>query len=127
MYVDPSGLVGEKISIDGLAWLNLPGDREPLLAGKVTLIRWWTDGCPYCATSLPAIERIRERFADRGLQTIAVYHPKPPRDVAAERVLQQAKNIGYDGWVASDLQWGTLTKLVPNIHSRRSTSMTFVV
>ena len=122
-----SDLVGKQISFDNLAWLNLPGNRAPPLSGKATLVRWWTDGCRYCATSLPAIEQLRERFANRGLQTLAVYHPKPPRNVPPDQVLQAAKNIGYTGWVASDLQWKVLMNLAPDLHRRRSTSMTFLV
>jgi hypothetical protein len=25
------------------------------LHGKVVLVRWWTDGCPFCSTSAPAL------------------------------------------------------------------------
>ncbi|MHC5109410.1 MAG: peroxiredoxin family protein [Planctomycetota bacterium] len=120
-------MLGRRVSLEGLSWLNTPGAHALSLKGKVTLVRWWTDKCPFCARSLAAIEWLRERFAGRGLQTLAVYHPKPPRDVKPDVVLQVASTIGYSGWVASDLQWNNLRKLVPDIHSRRSTSVSFLI
>lgn len=121
-------MLGTRLVLDGLEWLNT-ADGEPvtLTGRKVTLVRWWTDSCPYCAMSLPAIELLREKYAARGLQTIAVYHPKPPRDVAATKILQMAGDIGYTGPVAADLQWQTLQRVYLDHSSRRSTSVCFLV
>src|SRR3954469_1772358 len=65
-------------------WLNTDGDRPPP-AGQVTLYRWWTDTCPFCAASLPAIETLRLRYGPQGFRVVAVYHPKPPRHVSDEQ------------------------------------------
>ncbi len=127
MSSEAADLLGTHLVLDELDWLNTPDNKPVKPAGKATLVRWWTDTCPSCAMSLPAIERLRKEFATRGLQTLAVYHPKPPRDVAANDVLQMAKAIGYTGWVATDLQWKTLQRVYLGTDERRSTSVCFLV
>ena len=127
MSSEAADLLGKQLVLDELDWLNVPNNKPVNLAGKATLVRWWTDTCPSCAMSLPAIERLRKKFATRGLQTLAIYHPKPPRDVAAHDVLQMAKTIGYTGWVATDLQWKTLQRVYTGAHERRSTSVCFLL
>ena len=57
----------------------------------VTLIRFWTDTCPFCAASLPAVESLRDTYEPRGLRTLAVYHPKPPRSVDDDEVSSWAR------------------------------------
>ena len=127
MSSEAADLLGKHLVLDELDWLNTPDNKPVKLAGKATLVRWWTDTCPSCAMSLPAIELLRKKFATRGLQTLAVYHPKPPRDVAAHDVLQMAKAIGYTGWVATDLQWETLQRVYLGTDERPSTSVCFLL
>lgn len=127
MSSEGADLLGKRLVLDDLAWLNTPNNESTQLEGKVTLVRWWTGTCPWCAMSLPAIERLREGFTTRGLQTLAVFHPKPPRDVPADEVLRLAKSLGYTGWVATDLQWKTLQEVFPGIGERRSTSVSFLL
>ncbi len=123
MSSEVADLLGKRLVLDELVWLNTPNNKPVELKGRVTMVRWWTDTCPFCAMSLPAIERLRDEFATRGLQTIGVYHPKPPRDVPEDEVLRTAKTIGYTGWVATDLQWKTLQDVFLGTGERRSTSL----
>lgn len=127
MSFEGADLLGKRLVLDELAWLNTPNNDSIPLEGKVTLVRWWTGTCPWCAMSLPAIERLHEGFTTKGLQTLAVFHPKPPRDVPADEVLRLAKALGYTGWVATDLQWKTLQDVFLGIGERRSTSVTFLL
>ena len=107
-------------------WLNTEGNRPPA-GGSVTLYRWWTDTCPFCAASLPAVERLRAKYGPRGLRVVAVYHPKPPREVADEAVLAAAKRIGYAGPVAVDADWSVLKALWLSTGRRAATSASFLV
>ena len=94
--------------------------------GSVTLYRWWTDTCPFCAASLPAIERLRQRYGPQGLQVVGVYHPKPPRPVKDEAVLAAAKRIGYTGpsqWTRS----GPSCAAWLSTGERDATSVSFLV
>lgn len=98
-------------------------------APRATLHRWWTDRCPYCVASLPAIEELRLAFADRGLETIAVFHPKPPMrpgEVPLETIREVAAARGYHGRVASDLDWSLLRALWLDTGSRGATSASFL-
>src|SRR5688500_10942552 len=96
-------------------------------AGQVTLYRWWTDGCPHCEKTLPAVETLRKRYGPRGLRVVAVYHPKPPRPVSDEHVLRAAEALGYHGAVALDADWSELKKFYLDTGRRAATSASFLV
>ena len=100
---------------------------------RATLYRWWTDRCPFCVASLPAIEELRLAYADRGLETVAVFHPKPPIDPATlgEVPLATLREVaaarGYHGRVAADMDWSHLRELWLDSGARRATSASFLV
>jgi|SRR5882672_3475098 len=85
----------------GLTWI----DAKPELKGKVTVVRWWTNGCPLCEGSAPALADLSKKAA-----MVAVYHPKPPRDVSADQVRAWAKSIGMPGALAVDRNWTVLDR-----------------
>jgi hypothetical protein len=107
-------------------WLNTDGNR-PVPTGSVTLYRWWTDTCPFCAASLPAVERLRQRYGPQGLQVVGVYHPKPPRMVKDDAVLAAARRIGYTGPVVVDPLWTELRRLWLSTGDRDATSVSMLV
>ena len=108
-------------------WINTAGNQPPDLSHSVVLYRWWTDTCPYCARTLPAIERLRQKYGPKGLKVVAVYHPKPPRDVAEEKILAVARQIGYDGAIAVDSRWTQLRNVWLSTGKRDATSLSFLV
>ena len=87
---------------------------------------WWTTRAR-SAASLPAIERLRQRYGQQGLQVVGVYHPKPPRPVKDEAVLAAAKRIGYTGPIAVDPLWTELRRLWLSTGDRDATSVSFLV
>ncbi len=95
--------------------------------GQVTLYRWWTDRCPYCRSSLPAIERLRRTYEPKGLRVVAVYHPKPPRQISDAKILDAARRFGYGGEIAMDLDWSELRSFYLSTGGRRATSVSFLV
>lgn len=101
----------------GLAWV----DGAPDLQGRVTLVRWWTQGCDLCSGSAPALARLAVK-----VPLVAVYHPKPPRGVTPEQVREAAKRIGMPGMLAIDRDWAVLDRWAPPA-SRRYTSLTFLI
>lgn len=108
-------------------WVGEPLDQE-LLRGKVVLLRWWTEGCRFCRTTLPAIERLRRAHADDGLVVIGVYHPKPPRAVDDREIVARAKRLGFGGPLALDRDWETLNRYWLGGHDERSwTSVSFLI
>lgn len=56
---------------------------------------------------------------------VAVYHPKPPRDVTPEAVREAASKIGMPGALAIDRNWEVLGRWAPA--GARFTSLTFLV
>jgi thiol-disulfide isomerase/thioredoxin len=98
------------------------------LRGKVVLVRWWTDGCHYCAATLPALETLRERHGRDGLVVIGAYHPKPPREVKDRKVLAYADKLGFSGPIAVDREWSTLDRYWLGGHPERTwTSVSFLI
>lgn len=120
-------VVGTRMPLEDLRWLNTAGGKPVETEDRVTLVRWWTDTCPYCETSLPAISALEEQYKDRGFQTVAVYHPKPPRAVANETVLDASARFGYEGPVAADDEWAVLRLAYLDKGRRPATSVSFLL
>jgi thiol-disulfide isomerase/thioredoxin len=98
------------------------------LHGKVVLVRWWTEGCHFCAATLPTLEKIRERDASKDLVVIGVYHPKPPRAVSDRHILSVANRLGFSGPIAVDREWKTLDRYWLDGHPERDwTSVSFLI
>jgi hypothetical protein len=111
----PAG--GDAADFGGLTWV----DKAPELQGKVVLVRWWTNGCPLCSASAPALAELGKKAT-----VVSVYHPKPPRDVAGDDVRAFAKEIGMPGVLAIDRDWKVLDRWMPP-KKRSFTSLTFVL
>jgi len=108
-------------------WIT-PGLSQEKLRGKVVLLRWWTTGCHFCEATLPEIETLRKRYADDGLVTIGVFHPKPPRAVRNAEVKRAAVERGFHGPLAIDQEWETLSRYWLAGHPERNwTSVSFLI
>ena len=109
-------------------WIRTAPLSLDALRGKVVLIRWWTDGCHYCAATLPGLEALRTRYAEQGLVVIGAYHPKPPRDVSDRKILAFADKLGFEGPIAVDREWSTLDRYWLAGHPERDwTSVSFLI
>lgn len=54
------------------------------LEGKVVLVNFWATSCAVCLAEMPRLAALHERYAGRGLETIAVAMPyDPPNLVVA--------------------------------------------
>lgn len=115
------GKLAEMHADDGADFTGLTWIDPPDLKGKVVLVRWWTNGCALCSASAPKLEELSKRAA-----VVAVYHPKPPRDVSPEAVRANAKAIGMPGTLAVDRDWAVLDRWMPP-GKRSFTSLTFVL
>lgn len=109
-------------------WLN----TEPLhledLRGKVVLVRWWTDTCPYCYRSAPSLNEFHTRYQDRGLLVIGMYHPKPlGRPITANEVRKAAETRGFDFPIGIDRDWSMLRRWWLDGDRRSATSVSFLI
>jgi thiol-disulfide isomerase/thioredoxin len=117
-------LVGKKMpALTFDRWLNTESNKPLDTAGSVTLYRWWTNECPFCRATLPGLEDFRQKYGEKGLKIVAVYHPKPPRAVPDALILDAAKDIGYRGAIAVDVDWSAQKKLYPNNSGATSISV----
>ncbi len=105
---------------------------EPLrledLRGKVVLVRWWTDTCPYCSRSAPALNEFHARYADRGFTVIGMYHPKPiDRPITASEIRDAARERGFHFPIVIDRDWSMLRRWWLDGRQRRATSVSFLI
>ena len=107
-------------------WIGAPLSLEGL-RGKAVLLRWWTEGCHFCAATLPELESLRRAHAG-DLVVIGVFHPKPPREVSDRKIAALAKRLGFSGHIAVDREWTTLDRYWLAQRPERSwTSVSFLV
>jgi thiol-disulfide isomerase/thioredoxin len=111
-----------------VTWLDGQPHTLAELRGRVVLVRFWTDTCPYCKRTAPALRQLDEEFADRGLVVIGLHHPKPrgsrrtPTEVeATARAWDLNFLIGLDGG------WATLDDWWLADHPREATSASFLI
>jgi thiol-disulfide isomerase/thioredoxin len=108
-------------------WLNSPPLEMDRLHGRVVLVRWWTDGCPYCAATAPALKHLDAKYGARGLRVIGIFHPKPAGDWSVERMRAATQQKGFTFPVALDGGWTALDRWWPDLEKRGWTSVSFVV
>ena len=126
---DRIGVAAPPFDFDG--WLNSAPLSLEDLRGRVVLVRWWTDTCPFCASSAPALRALHEQYSDRGLTVIGVFHPKAGRDDSLDvaRVQRAVESRQFLFPVAIDWDWRnrTLKEWWLTGPERPATSVTFLV
>jgi len=132
--VTPQGAAGGELigtkapGWEGTEWLNTEPLRLEDLRGKVVLVRWWTDTCPYCERSAPALNEFHARCTRRGLIVIGMYHPKPiDRSITASEIREAAQERGFDFPIAIDRGWSVLRRWWLDGGRRSATSVSFLI
>ncbi len=122
-------LIGTRaLGWEGAEWLNTEPLRLEDQRGKVVLIRWWTDSCPYCSRSAPALNELHARYARLGLIVIGMYHPKPiDQPVIASEIREAARERGYGFPIAIDRTWSVLRHWWLDGGTRSATSVSFLI
>ncbi len=113
---------------DIATWLNSEPLRLEDLRGRVILLRWWTDTCPYCGRSAPALKEFHDRYASRGLTVIGIYHPKPKgRTIDTSQIRAAAEERGFRFPIAIDRDWSMLRQWWLDGGHRSATSVSFLI
>lgn len=122
-------LGSELVGLPLARWIGEPVALGGIAAGgpHAVLLRWWTDTCPFCEASLPALEELRKRYEAEGLVTVAVYHPKPPRAVDDATIVAAAQERSYHGRLAVDPDWSALAAAWPESAGRDATSVSLLI
>ena len=110
-----------------LAWMNSQSLKLSELVDKVVLIRWWTETCPFCAASAPALNKFHDTFKDKGLVVIGMYHPKPPGQRRQKALEKAVKRLGFEFPIALDMDWSTLRRYWLAKGGHRWTSVSFLI
>ena len=78
--------------------------------GQVVILNFWRSTCPACKLLMPTLERLRQRYQDRGLVVVGIN--LDGNAVIAARYLQQN---GYSDFITL---WGlyNVTKEVKNLY-----------
>lgn len=126
---DRIGVAAPSFDFDG--WLNSGPLSLDDLRGQVVLVRWWTETCPFCASSAPALRAINDEYSARGLTVVGVYHPKAdrdgPLDMARVKRAVQARSLDFPIAVDWDWQNGVLRDWWLTGPERPATSVTFLL
>jgi peroxiredoxin len=106
---DRIGVAAPQFQFD--RWLNSAPLSLEDLRGQVVLVRWWTDTCPFCASSAPALRALHDQYSAEGLTVIGVFHPKAGRDdpLDVARVQRAVESRQFLFPVAIDWEWRTRT------------------
>ena len=97
------------------------------LRGKVVFVRFWTNTCPFCRASLPAIEQLAKEFAGKPVVFVGLYHAKPrnsPNPWPA--AVKTARSWGTTFALGYDKDWATLESWTRN-YNMRATSISFIL
>jgi len=122
---DRLGLAAPPLQLEH--WVNSPPLEMSTLRGKVVLIRWWTEGCPFCVATAPALREFDRKYASRGLRVIGIFHPKPPGDWSVDRMRAAGARLGLTFPLALDADWTALNRWWPDLEKRGWTSVSFLV
>ena len=109
-------------------WINSQPIELSELKGKVVLIRWWLESCPFCQATAPALNEFYETYQDQGLVVIGMYHEKPKgRKITSKEVASFTEAKGFGFPIAVDYRWQTLHKFWPPQVAMNYTSVSFLV
>lgn len=73
--------------------LDGAGFSSAALAGDVVLLDFWATWCPPCVASLPALDRIQDRFSDQGFTVLGVN--QEPQSIARTRAFVASRELGF--------------------------------
>lgn len=131
--VDLIGRPAPEWAEHGMSWiadgeLRAQGPTLASLRGHVVLVRFWTDTCPFCRATAPALAAVDEQLRERGVRVVGLYHPKPrgkKRD--PQEVLRVVREWGWQFDVGLDTDWRVLDAWWLASADRRYTSVSFVL
>lgn len=125
---DARNLLGRAApELPDLRWLDGRTRSLGSLRGRIVVIRSFTNECPFCASTIPTLERLHERHRDRGVTVLGVYHPKPPVPTASEDVAAFVKSLGVTFPVAVDEDWSLVRRWWQAYGEGPWTSITWVL
>ncbi len=124
--IDATTIVGRPPPPWDVDWINGTPLTLDALRGEVVLVRWFTDGCPYCAATAPTLVALHDELAGRGLRVVGMYHHKSDEPLTVDDVRALADRFGFRFPVAIDRDWRTLRRWWLDAHEGW-TSVSFLI
>lgn len=123
---DRVGIPAPPFTVDG--WIGPSSLALEDLRGKVVLVRFFTDRCPYCRATAPALVQLDADYRERGLAVIGLFHPKPRgARSSVPAVTDLVRAWGWTFPVGIDGSWTTLDAWWLASGERSATSASFLV
>jgi cytochrome c biogenesis protein CcdA/thiol-disulfide isomerase/thioredoxin len=88
-------------------WLNTPGNRGPVLQGKVVLVDFWTYSCINCLRTLSHLEAWDARYRKAGLAIVGIHTPEFAFEHDLGNVRSAVKRLGIRYPVGLDNDYST--------------------
>jgi thiol-disulfide isomerase/thioredoxin len=124
--IDARTIVGKPVPAWDADWMGAAPIAPADLRGQVVLVRWFTEGCPYCAATAPTLVKLDDELGDKGLRIIGMYHHKSDEPLEPARVKALAERFGFRFPIAIDHEWKTLKRWWLDDHEGW-TSVSFLV
>ncbi len=85
-------------SLDGVETWTSDAVSADRLAGKPVLVHFWSISCYICHDVAGQLAEWRDRFADRGLEFVAIHQPRGPEELDVTRVKADALDAMRLSW-----------------------------
>lgn len=109
-------------------WANSGPLDLATLRGNVVFIRFWTDACPFCARTMPAIQQLASEFRDQPVRFIGIYlSDRRASDRPWNSAVKTAGAWGVTFPIAYDRKWQTAFPWWGLDHPRSPTFASFVI
>ena len=93
--------------IENETWLNGPRLTPKDLEGKVVVVEFWTFACINCIHTVPAVAKLHETYAPKGVVVIGVHSPELDEEKDLGNVKQAVERLGVTWPVAVDDDYRT--------------------
>ena len=126
---DLSGVVGQPAPPWNLSqWFNSEPQTVQSLRGSVVLVRWFmSPECPHCSATAPSLKTFDQRYRDKGLTVVGLYHHKAEEPLEPGDVQGYIDHYGFEFPIGVDADWNTLKTWWLDGHKRAFTSVSFLL
>lgn len=68
-------------------WLNeLQESADNYVSGNPTLVYFWATSCGICKENMPELQKLKIKYKEQGLKTVAIHMPRYEADTNLEKV-----------------------------------------